>query len=422
MDISRNRTRFISIVIALGFYLLNNTYLIILSRWLGPEKFGDFSVTVAVAAQGWVLALFGSNKAVYKVLPVYLNKKEYALARGYIYNLLGMVLLFSVVISFALVGGYSIAKIITKASHPMLYASCFIPVMAMAYLFARILLSSSITISTELLSQTFFPLMFIVFLLAYIQVVGSLSLDAALIMFATAFMMLVVCLLFSLKKYLLPKLKGYKPVYQRKKWLMNSLRFLPLAITWFGMYGASLVVLEIFGKTEAMVGLYAAAYRISGVILIVQINVFAIYLPLLSVSLKEKDHAKTQRLLRKLFITTFSISFVLLAIAIAFGKAILGIYGNQFVQAYPILCLLVFGEAIYFMLGISAYILQFINMTAYNVISQLVMLVLCIILSIMLVPYYGLYGAVFGFILPLIISYLFQTVIVRIKSGLAIIG
>lgn len=411
-----------SIVIAILYYALTYVYLSVIASHLGPSSFGDFSVALAIAGQGWILALLGSNMAVYKILPGYIERSDYSHVKGYIYRVFCWAIVTSITLSVILSCAYVLAKLIIHDTHPAIYASVIIPLMALSFLTNRILLASKVTLSTQSLSQVFLPLCILILLELYLRYYPPLHALSAIIIVAISYAVLLILLGFILFFSIFEKIRKTKAKYKTKEWLFNSLKFLPLSMSWVALYTITIVILEIFGPNEIDVGLYAAAYRISIIMIMIQVNLYALFLPKISSEMKAENYQNVKLVLRKLFKINVLVSISTLLIMLVFGKMLLHIYGSHFVKGYFILCIFVVAESIYIIFAISSYLLQFAALGRVNIFSQVFMMFFSIILALVLTPYFSMLGAVLSFTIPLLTISFFQTWIIWRKKNLLFCG
>ena len=72
------RQSWISLVIILVATGLQYWIAILLARWLSPADYGDFEVAMTLSALLWLVALHGSEKSIFKHLPVYMDREAWA--------------------------------------------------------------------------------------------------------------------------------------------------------------------------------------------------------------------------------------------------------------------------------------------------------------------------------------------------------
>lgn len=145
--------------------------------------------------------------------------------------------------------------------------------------------------------------------------------------------------------------------------------------------------------TNADVGIYSAAFKLSLITSMVIIAINSIATPKFAEFYGKGDvlglEKMTKQSTKMIFWTTVPVLLVLLSL----GSFVLGLYGEEFKVAYWALVLLLAGRFIGAIVGSVGYIMQ---MTGKQVAFQNILLISAgtnILLNYLLIPEYGIYGA-----------------------------
>jgi len=161
------------------------------------------------------------------------------------------------------------------------------------------------------------------------------------------------------------------------------------------IYWAALFVLQIY-SSSAEVGIFGTAYRIASVMIFSLTAVNSISRTKYAENFHTGDHVELTQSLRWTNVLLLLGTLPLLIIILAAPEFILGLFGEQFVQGSASLRLLSVGVFLYCVTGTyPLFILMRGNDIFIKNITHL-SIVLAVILNIMLIPAFGMNGAVFA--------------------------
>ena len=221
---------------------------------------------------------------------------------------------------------------------------------------------------------------------------GSVTAQSVLITSASLLLAALLAQLSMLRKLVADVLGSTQPRYEPRAWCEVAL---PLwMITLGSMILATsdvLLVGLLAGETQA--ASYFVAKRLSALVSFSLAALNTVVAPLIS----EYFHTSRRRALEATLTNAALLIFVpalLCSVALfSFGHVFLGIFGNEFTKAWPVLCVLVVGQLVNASTGAVGYLM---SLTGHQLTSMIVYAsaaALQIVLSLLLVPKLGAVGA-----------------------------
>lgn len=153
------------------------------------------------------------------------------------------------------------------------------------------------------------------------------------------------------------------------------------------------VLILAWNSESTQVGLYTVALRLALLTKVVLNIVGPAISPTIAILYKEKKIDELERLIQKVTLGLTTIAIISILIFIFLGKNILGIWGQEFTNAYGILVILALGQFINLISGICGQVLV---MTGFEKIQRnisLVFLAVNIVLVFLLTIAFGIMGA-----------------------------
>jgi O-antigen/teichoic acid export membrane protein len=177
-----------------------------------------------------------------------------------------------------------------------------------------------------------------------------------------------------------------------KKILTESIPLMLTGSVFFILGWTDNIMIGIF-RTEAEVGIYDIAFKISSLAAIVLLSINAIQAPVFAELYAKGEMQKLQRHIFKSTRILFYTSFPVTLACIFIPEYLLGIFGDEFKTATLTLSVLAIGNFINSITGSIGILLQMTRrQKRYNQII-LVAASITIILNIILIPRYGILGA-----------------------------
>jgi O-antigen/teichoic acid export membrane protein len=185
------------------------------------------------------------------------------------------------------------------------------------------------------------------------------------------------------------------------------------------MQGGVTSIMGIYLKADD-IGLFSIAFRISLVVNFILVVVNSIITPRLSILYNLRKNKNLDILIRKTTICMTLFSLLLSIPLLVFSKMILLTFGEAYIEAVPLLKLLVIAQ---FVNVITGTVSSLMNMTGYaklnrniNVIVVVVNLSLCLIL----IPRMGVFGGALSLSTAIILKNLASVLFVRNYIGINI--
>ncbi len=186
--------------------------------------------------------------------------------------------------------------------------------------------------------------------------------------------------------------------------LSNSLIYL--------MVWIDTLMLGIF-RTEAEVGIYNIAFRISMFLTLSYVAITAIAAPEFATYNSKSDRDGLQNAIGKanrlIFWTTFPAALAI----ILFSTPILGVFGNEFSEGSIALLLLITGRFFFSLSGSRGIILAMIGKQNVDQYISMTIVVIDIILNLIFIPLWGINGAAFSTMVTTIIWTIITVVYLR---------
>jgi len=154
---------------------------------------------------------------------------------------------------------------------------------------------------------------------------------------------------------------------------------------------ASVIMLGVFA-TSAAVGVFGVTQRLVGLggVFLLSINFMAG--PSVADVVERKQYDELARLHKISTRWILGVSLPLLLSIAFFGDGILRLYGDAFVGGYAALCVLISGVILDLSTGTSGTILIMSGHPKYNMLNELIRLIVIVTLSFVLIPKYGVLG------------------------------
>lgn len=188
-------------------------------------------------------------------------------------------------------------------------------------------------------------------------------------------------------------LSGLKPKFDIKKLLGYSVIVLLSGMSVILLSRADRVMLGAF-TVASDVGVYNAAAIMAGQLVIFLESFNAIFSPMIA---NLYDKGKINTLNNSLKLTTkwiFTFTFPIFLTFLLFSKQIMGLYGDEFVVGWPVLVGLASAQLINASVGPVGFILTMTENEKLELANNLIMGGLNIILNFLLIPRFGILGAV----------------------------
>ncbi|MCK4869794.1 MAG: polysaccharide biosynthesis C-terminal domain-containing protein [Gammaproteobacteria bacterium] len=384
---------------------------VLLANHLKAEAYGDYAAMINVVFFAGTVLLLGSDEAALRFIPEYVYKRDWARVSGYIKHHLKLILLISVVVVTVMFLIATVLYLLSRVGvgtffdyHPILFAIWFAPMFALIVFQAK-LLRSLHKVAWSLLTFKILPFLLMAFGIFLFTSKGSiLTMYQALMVYGTGLFVVVITQFILLLAALPYEVDFSQAEYQKRKWFAVSTAIMFASLIFAGVTTVDLLLLELLGPNEAQVGILAAVLTISSGVLTMPLALNAVIAQRVRVLVRRQNHVYLQKYAN---ICNYIIvpPIILVAIAIiVYGKALLGHFGQAFVAGYDVLIFVILILGILSMLtAFGRPLLQYSGRHRQLVYANVVALIVMVVVDIVTMPFYGIYGAVLSMILSRLI-------------------
>lgn len=410
-------------------YILRYVINFILVRSLSPHQYGDVSIILGILTFSVPFALLGVELSSVRFLPEYLKLKQLTLFKGFYYWAFRICIYASLAI---MIGGLLLIVFdrafiaiyhdhLMKKIHPFFYSIWLIS------MYSYLIYQSSIlkSFGKFLFSQgaiILYTIIFIIELMFFDRFFSHLTPIRVIICLGVAAFIIIVFQQISITYFFPKKVKNLEVNLSKSgQWLSTSLQMMFSSIVFSGLSVIDLVMLEFLGKTEAVVGHFAAINAIALSIFVFENAINIVISPIIAPLVQNKEMKKLQHFMNVSTLVKLGMAIPLCVIFVLFGKEILGFFGSVYVSFYHELLLLV----LTYIIAVSFGTGNIVTLNSGNHLATLrialTQLILDIILNVILIPIYGLLGAVLAMLISSIYVSIAYLLVVRAKLKLKLL-
>lgn len=406
---------FILKIIGVG---LGYIFTLLIARWYGADIIGIYALSLTLLNIFAIIGVFGFDNALIKFVAEYNSHNKFHLIKEVYHKVLTISIPLSFLLSLILFFNANFfAKIIFKNEEMMVFFQVvsfgIIPLVvlkingAMFRGLKEIKEFSFFDSILIFLLATIFLTFFYFFNFTNKMVVGS---------------QIIAIILTTLVSFLVL----HKKIHMLHIQNLNILKYkdilktsLPMALSSsiaLLMGWVDIIMLGMF-TTQEVVGLYFIILKISAISSIVLISMNTIVAPKIAECFSQKDTVNLKRISLYSVKMIFYITFPLNIIIFLFPEIILNCFGEQFVEASYALSILMLAQLVNSLAGANG---SFLYMTGKQVVDQninLILIVLNILLNYLLIPIYGLLGAVFATSSVMILKNIFLFIYIKKNFG-----
>ncbi len=395
---------------------------IFLARFITPEEFGQFNVFIAVIAIAATFSVLGMQKGVVKELANAIHQDERGVIQGLAIIPFAIIVLVSLSISsaFYYIAPSALANIVAYRQlldiWPWLFA-CITAQALIMYLAHYLLahgLSNTFLIGSELLFNSMFFLLLVIMYLS-----SSLNLQTIITVFTIASWTAVGVLLYRI--YVLLKEHGHLDFAAIKKptrtFYSYSSTLLISTLCYIALSSADRIMLAFY-VDHSEIALYSAAYTIAVTMPIFLIAADAYLSPRFASAIAGNQKNQVQNLYHKSNSLLLIAASAIAVLVIMLSEFIMGIFGGFYLGAAAMMVLLLFGEYINTILGTTGRLLQIANHQKLEANLVILAVLLNIALNCILIPHYGVMGAISATVATRLLHTLAKASVVRSKLGI----
>ena len=392
---------------------------VFITRTIGADLFGKYSLSKSIFDVLAVFAVFGLNTGVVRLTSKYTALREPRSVKG--------TLLSGIAITSALSAVIVLAILFLA---PFLARRAFDNVEGI-----------DLVLRVHFIGLPFFALMMVI--LGYTQGLKTLKYSALVELIARPVIRLVVILslfLVGLKLfavvfgsiisffmaalmafYFARKISPFNFGKTRTKLVTRELFFysLPLVLARFMnvTISRSNTILVGFFKDSTSTGLFGAAVMLSPFISLSLISFGKIFAPVISELWEKQEHAELQQTFKTVSKWILSLGYPVFLIIMLFSPSLLLVFGPDFVKAGTTLRLLALGQMVNAAVGPAGFMLSMTGRQKLNMFNSIGLAALNIVLNIVMIPKYGIAGAALATTIALGLINLARVIEVKILYG-----
>lgn len=389
-----------------------------LARMLGHAGYGEYAYVVAWLQLLLIFAHGGFATAAVKFVAQYHTSSQHALTRGFIARSSQIVLIESVLLALIMTGAATAVYHSdgTEQLPSFLIAGVTLPVLAQFELVSAIVRGFGHVIA-GLAVSLIQPLLLLGLLTAAYLFQSQVSSSEALVLNLGA---AGVALggVFALLRHLewdqrqRPTIK-----FHTRDWVETATQMM-IAQSLLYLQGRTGVIMTGLQLDPGQAGTYAAIERLADVALLGLASVNMLVAPKFASLYAQQQICELQRAARlAAWGSTMFMLLTVLPLAI-FGKTILQCFGEEFVAGFPILLVLLVGVAVNALCGSVGYMLHMTGHQRDMGIAAVVALCLNLLLCLLLVPRYGIFGTAIANAVAIAVCNLLMLLFVRWRLGI----
>ena len=366
---------------------------VVIQRGLGAASFGLYSLAMAIINLATAIFNLGLDDAMVRYTSIYRAKRQMGSLRGLMIFCTGIAGVTGILGSL-LVLYY--APFLANMKHspemtPLLQAMVpLIPLICLQTIWISGLQGFKEFRWRVLIQRILVPVTLIVLLLIGVILSPSLHTIVIVMLINTA-IGVVLSLFFFLRK--VSEVMGPEPeTYDLREWFgFASPNFLTSIVDTV-LESVDTLLLAYFAISNVELARYAAALKLSGFIIMPQASFNAMFAPTIAElhSLGEKQ--KLEAMFK--IVTKWAIAFSLpiFSIVVLFSRSLLGISGEAFVAAWPLVIAFAIGSMINVSTGSVGYVLLMTGHQRLSFLNSLTAVVVNVVLGYILAPRYGAMG------------------------------
>jgi O-antigen/teichoic acid export membrane protein len=375
---------------------------IVYARYLGPEQFGLYSFTMGIIAMATLPVIAGLPNLLVREIAHFHLEEKWALLTGVINWSHIYVLVLSIIIIICMYLGLYFNFFNTSVSNLLWVAVLLIPLRGKLIQQGAVLNGFRQPVLAQLPAEIFAPAFILIILFFYIffsvELTGRKLINISILASLFAFFVSAILLNKTVKSVT----KKCTPEYNIRNWHASLLPFTLMAF--IGTLNTELasVLLGVLADNKS-VAYFKVAMQAVALISMGLASVNAVIMPNVARLYKQGDLKATQALLIKSVRLSVLISLPIIIFLIIFGEfAINLLFGKDYLEAYPILVILCFGQLVNVLMGSVGLVLNMTGNEKSALKSLSITLILNLILLAVLVPMYGSVGAAIAVSLSLV--------------------
>jgi O-antigen/teichoic acid export membrane protein len=400
----------------LGFSFVTG---VILARELGPRGFGVYAYALAWVNLLALPAAAGLSTIIVRDVASYRMQQQWGLMRGLLSWSTRATLLFSAGLGVLV---FSLATAVAARSDRQIIATLWyslplVPLAALARVRQSALQGLRYVAAGQLPENAVEPIVFLGLLGAAALIAHRLSAGLAVLFNVAATLAAFLVGTWMLLALIPREVKSAAPAYEQRAWIGAAFPLLAFFVMLTINHRIDTILLGVLQGSEP-VGIYTVAARGADVLSFVYLAAYAVVSPTISSLYTGGQLERLQRMITTSTRWIFAITLPAGLALIIYGPWLLSIFGPGFAGAASALAILSLGRLFNIALGWNLISLMMTGYHRETVVSIGITVALHVVLSVLLIPAWGLNGAATASTLSIALWNLLMTWQLRARTGL----
>lgn len=384
----------ITFIFGFSAYLFMFLFKLIIARYFGPDKFGLFNLAEAILGILSTLALVGINYGIARYIPIYENRGEKSLLRGYLSFIFRVPFFSSLILT-----------ILVFLSAPLIKTFFDFPDE-----FVLILRLIVVILPFHILNDVFSQIFFAKNKVLHQNISKNLIETGLLLVGALLIVLLKLNIYYLVLFFIIPKFLSFvynvfiykskisfqktkNKIYRWSDWISFSWPLLLMGVFSYLIGWTDNLVIGKFLEPENL-GVYAVAFSLSHLLLLFFHSFGMVFMPIISERYADKDKGAISFLFKKSQNWMFGLALPATLFLGFFAKDVLYVlYGTEYIPGTLSIKILVIGFMVILYTGLVQSILTLHKKTKYLFRVNLFVAIMNIFLNIAMVPVFGIIGA-----------------------------
>lgn len=413
--LSRAGGSFITLATGMGLAFAVHAFM---ARLVGAEVYGDYFFALTAVNIMALVGKLGLDTATLRYVPAFTAHEQWGLARGFLRRVSQLAWSASIILALAVAGGVYLFRdrMNTQLEHTFYVACLVLPVTVVIQLHAAGIRALKRVVLAQLPPEVVRPA--VMFMLVVVFLAPGIGRGAPRIM-AVEFLSIVLALLvaaYALRQ-VMPRQMLLTPVsYRTKEWILTAIP-LSLMSGLFVVLNQMGVVLVGAMQDTKQSGIFGVAARVATLLSFGLAAVNSVAAPMISELYWQGKMRELQRMLAVAAVALLVFSVPVGLGIIILGRSILSLFGTEFVNGYAALMILVPGQLVNSLAGSTGFLMTMTGHQKQAAIIIFLGVVLNLLVSVSLIPGYGMMGAAVATSSANIFWNLAMVVYVRRKIG-----
>ncbi len=388
---------------------------LLIQRGFGPSVYGMYSISYALVSLVAAILNLGLDDAMVRYVSMYRAKKKMQALRG-------LTIFCTIAAGVVGLGGAVFVLFFAPFLANLRHDSRIIPVLQVMSPLVPMLCIQIIWYGglqgfkafkwRVLAERIIFPVVMIVVLVGLLFVWHNIMAIVVATIVGT-----VASMGFAFRSLIRLLPRGSKPEhkqYEFREWLGFAIPNFMTSIVDMALESTDTLLLAFFAISNEQIGLYMAAIKLSGFIIMPQTSLNSMFAPTIAELHSKGEHDKLAIMFKIVTKWSITLSLPIYFVVTLFSKPLLDISSHEFVEAWPILIAFALGNIINTSTGAVGYLLMMTGHQKVSVFNSLAAVIINAIVGVVLAPMYGAMGVAISTGLAIAVVNLMKLLQVRV--------